>query len=105
VSTAEVLTTEVRTTGHSAANAVARIGSIIAPFLIVGHSSLTKKGLVMLAIHAITVICVSQLPETKGSHMGRISRGEIEEERSHDDDEVDDIQSDDSQSDDGLVLT
>jgi MFS family permease len=100
VSTAEVLTTEVRTTGHSAANAVARIGSIIAPFLIVGHSSLTQKGLVMLAIHAITVICVSQLPETKGSHMGRISTGEIEEERSQDDDEVADIQSDD-----GLVLT
>jgi MFS family permease len=97
VMTAEVLTTEVRTTGHSAANAVARIGSIIAPFLIVGNSSLTEKGLVMLAIHAMTVICVARLPETKGSHMGRNSGGEIEEERSHDDndDEVDDIQSDD----------
>jgi MFS family permease len=97
VMTAEVLTTEVRTTGHSAANAVARIGSIIAPFLIVGNSSLTEKGLVMLAIHGMTVICVARLPETKGSHMGRNSGGEIEEERSHDDndDEVDDIQSDD----------
>jgi hypothetical protein len=29
-----------------------------------------KKGLVMLVIHIGTVICVSQLPETKGSHMG-----------------------------------
>ena len=58
-------------TGHSAANAVARIGSITAPFLIEGKSSLLQKGFVMLAIHSITVICVSQLPETKGSHFGR----------------------------------
>mmetsp|Transcript_39921 Transcript_39921/g.96317 ORF Transcript_39921/g.96317 Transcript_39921/m.96317 type:complete len:533 (+) Transcript_39921:8-1606(+) len=70
ISTAEILTTEVRTTGHSAANAVARIGSIIAPFLVEGHSSLATKGLVMLGVHTMTVLCVSQLPETKGSHMG-----------------------------------
>jgi putative MFS transporter len=76
VSTAEILTTEVRTTGHSAANAVARIGSLFAPFLIEGHSSLTKKGFIMLAIHCITVACVSQLPETKGAHMGASSSPE-----------------------------
>lgn len=70
VSTAEILTTEVRTTGHSAANAVARIGSLSAPFLIEGDSSLTKKGFVMLVIHFITVACVSQLPETTGAHLG-----------------------------------
>jgi hypothetical protein len=71
VSTAEILTTEVRTSGHSAANAVARVGSLISPFLVQGHSSLVMKGLVMLAIHAGTVLCVSQLPETKGAHLGR----------------------------------
>lgn len=71
VSTAEILTTEVRTTGHSAANAVARIGSLFSPFLMQGHGSLLKKGLVMLAIHTGAVLCVSQLPETKGSHLGR----------------------------------
>jgi len=70
VSTAEILTTEVRTTGHSAANAVARIGSLFSPFLIQGHGSLIKKGLVMLAVHAGTVVFVSGLPETKGSRMG-----------------------------------
>ena len=80
VSTAEILTTEVRTTGHSAANAVARIGSLFSPFLIEGHSSLVKKGMVMLAIHAGTVICVSQLPETKGAHMGRAHHGDNETE-------------------------
>ncbi len=70
VSTAEILTTEVRTTGHSAANAVARIGSLFSPFLIQGHGSLIKKGLVMLLIHTGTVIFVSGLPETAGSRMG-----------------------------------
>ena len=74
-------------TGHSAANAVARIGSLTAPFLIEGKSSLLQKGLVMLAIHSITVFCVSQLPETKGSHFGRVhGNEEEEEEEDHDDD-------------------
>lgn len=68
-----------RSQGHSAANAVARIGSLFSPFLIQGHSSLVKKGFVMLAIHAVTVICVSQLPETKGAHMGRVHTEEIED--------------------------
>jgi MFS family permease len=86
VSTAEILTTEVRTTGHSAANAVARIGSLFAPFLIEGHSSLVKKGLVMLAIHAGTVLFVSQLPETKGSHMGRIAHVSTSDDDDDDDD-------------------
>eukprot|EP00934_Nitzschia_sp_Nitz4_P002900 Nitzschia sp. Nitz4//scaffold57_size113557//13151//14779//NITZ4_003982-RA/size113557-processed-gene-0.151-mRNA-1//-1//CDS//3329554819//2890//frame0 len=70
VSTAEILTTDVRTTGHSAANAIARIGSLFAPFLVQSDSSLARKGFIMLTIHLITVSCVSQLPETKGSHMG-----------------------------------
>ena len=70
VSTAEILTTEVRTTGHSAANAVGRIGALSSPFLIQGDASMVKKGLTMLVIHAGTVIFASMLPETKGSRMG-----------------------------------
>jgi len=70
VSTAEILTTEVRTTGHSAANAVARIGAIFSPFVIEGHGSLVKKGLIMLVIHAGTVMFISKLPETKGQRLG-----------------------------------
>jgi len=70
VSTAEILTTEVRTTGHSAANAVGRIGALSSPFLIQGDASMVKKGLIMLVIHAGTVIFASMLPETKGSRMG-----------------------------------
>ena len=75
VSTAEILTTEVRTTGHSAANAVARIGALVSPFVVQGNMPLVRMGLIMLVIHGVTVICISQLPETKGSHMGGISSG------------------------------
>lgn len=84
VSTAEILTTEVRTTGHSAANAVARIGSLCSPFLIEGHGSLVKKGMVMLTIHAATVFFVSQLPETKGSRLG-ISQEQVDDDGDSDD--------------------
>jgi len=84
VSTAEILTTDIRTTGHSAASAVARIGSLFSPFLIEGHSSLIKKGLVMLLVHAGTVYFTSQLPETKGSRMGLLQDHTIERDESND---------------------
>jgi hypothetical protein len=58
---------------------VAKLGSLFAPFLIQGHSSLVEKGIVMLAIHSVTVVCVSQLPETKGSHMGGPNPEHIED--------------------------
>jgi hypothetical protein len=73
------LSTLSTSAGHSAANAVARIGSLFSPFLIQGDISLVKKGFVMLAIHCVTVACVSRLPETKGSHMGREHTEEIED--------------------------
>ena len=57
------------TTGHSTANAVARIAAILCPFL-VEDSPLVVMGGIMLGIHVFAVLCVSQLPETKGSHMG-----------------------------------
>ena len=31
---------------------------------------LIRMGFVMLIVHGFTVLCVSQLPETKGSHLG-----------------------------------
>ncbi|GKY95332.1 hypothetical protein MPSEU_000495000 [Mayamaea pseudoterrestris] len=69
VGTAEILTTEVRTTGHSAANAVARIGAFVSPFVIADNSP-RNIGLVMLLVHLFTAACVSKLPETKGKSLG-----------------------------------
>jgi len=69
VSTAEVLPTEVRSTGHSSANAMARIGAFFSPFL-VDTVSLETLGIVMLFVHWFTAAMVFGLPETKGAHMG-----------------------------------
>lgn len=69
VMTAEVLSTEIRTTGHASANAVARLGAFFSPFL-VNILDLRSLGIVMLAVHWFTAACVSQLPETKGGQMG-----------------------------------
>lgn len=70
VTTAEMFGTEVRTTGHSSANAMARLAGIIAPFIIQSNIPLPIVGFILLCIHAITVAIVSQLPETKGKEMG-----------------------------------
>jgi hypothetical protein len=70
VSTAEILTTDVRGTGHSTANAMGRVGAFFCPFFIVGDVPLVKVGTAMLIIHSFTVFCVWKLPETKGHEMG-----------------------------------
>jgi putative MFS transporter len=70
VSTAEVLTTEVRGMGHSTSSAVGRIGSLFAPYLVVGRTPLYTLGIIMLLTHTFTVVCISQVPETKGRDMG-----------------------------------
>lgn len=73
VSTAEILTTEVRSTGHSTANALARLGAFCTPFIVQGSIPLTYVGLIMLLTHLFTALCVSKLPETKGRGMGSSS--------------------------------
>jgi MFS family permease len=88
VSTAEILTTDVRSTGHSTANAMARLGAFFCPFLVEGGMSLQRIGFIMLFVHAITVICVSKLPETKGKDMGA----------------TDDSNDDDQEEMDGIIL-
>jgi MFS family permease len=115
VSTAEILTTDIRTTGtflgptpwfvirwkllndllanplllrhsplcfslsgispgHSTANAIARIGGMLGPFLVEDARILTI-GVVIFIVRGISVFCVSGLPETKGSHhMGMVTK-------------------------------
>lgn len=71
------------TTGHAAANAVARIGALLSPFLIEGSTrslSLWQIGVVMLVVHGFAVLCVSQLPETKGRRLGHSESDELQVE-------------------------
>lgn len=70
VSTAEILPTEIRTTGHSSANAIGRTGAFITPYLVGTNNSLKQIGIIMLVIHFSTACCASYLPESKGKGLG-----------------------------------
>jgi len=80
VSTAEVLSTDIRTTGHSSANAMARIGAFFSPFLVEGSTPLPRIGLIMLFVHLFTAACTSGLPETMGRAMGAAEPNSVGDE-------------------------
>lgn len=70
ISTAEIYPTEIRSTGHSATNAVARLGGFVMPYILSGVASLQNIGFIMLFIHICTALSASCLPETKGLELG-----------------------------------
>lgn len=69
--TAELFSTEIRSTGHSAANAVARIGGFLSPYLVSGSAPLRIAGIVFLVVHFTAAFFTSRLPETKGVELGK----------------------------------
>lgn len=93
VSTAEILTTEIRTTGHSAANAVARLSGAFSPFILNlnGSTSYTNTGFIILLISIGTCFVTWNLPETKGQSMGAVQSNNLQTglHMSVDDDEED----------------
>lgn len=91
VSTAEVLTTDIRSTGHSVANALAKIGAFFCPYLVEGDTKLWKIGLSMFFVHTFTAFCISKLPETKGQDLGATEGGAatlVEQDEADLDDEL-----------------
>mmetsp|Transcript_9188 Transcript_9188/g.19611 ORF Transcript_9188/g.19611 Transcript_9188/m.19611 type:complete len:522 (+) Transcript_9188:142-1707(+) len=94
VSTAEILSTEIRTTGHSAANAMGRTGAFISPYLIGTNNPIKSVGSIMLVIQIFTAFCACHLPESKGREIGHT-------------DEIDDAEdiADDSAETDGNEMT
>mmetsp|Transcript_6521 Transcript_6521/g.14754 ORF Transcript_6521/g.14754 Transcript_6521/m.14754 type:complete len:537 (+) Transcript_6521:201-1811(+) len=79
VSTAEILPTEIRTTGHSAANAIGRTGAFISPYLVGTNNSLKAIGPIMLVIHLLTAWCSHYLPESKGKGLGHTADDDANE--------------------------
>lgn len=73
VSTSEILSTEIRTTGHSAANAIARIGGAVCPYIVSERTPLPTIGIIMLCVSIATSRFVFKLPETKGIGMGVVT--------------------------------
>ena len=72
VSTAEILSTSILATGHSAANAVSNIGGFLSPFVISESISPRAMGVVMLAVSILTGLAAWQLPETNGKALGEV---------------------------------
>lgn len=70
VSTAELLPTPIRTTGHSTANAVARLSGSFSPYIVSNATPLSVIGPIMLLISFLSSFLVRKLPETKGKRMG-----------------------------------
>ena len=70
VSTAEIMPTEIRTTGHSWSNAVARLAGAANPYLITEQRPYTVSGVIIMTISLATALVLSRLPETKGHSMG-----------------------------------
>jgi MFS family permease len=66
VHTPELFRTEVRATGHAAANAMSQIGAAIGPFIVYNLPSDFAIGLSIAIANTLCVICVLLLPETMG---------------------------------------
>ena len=86
VATAEILTTEIRTTGHSAANAVARLGGSFSPYLVTNTTPFPVIGITMLAVSLLTSLCTYNQPETLGKRMGAATVDPKEHKTAADDD-------------------
>jgi MFS family permease len=70
VSTTEILSTDIRATGHSAANAMGRMGGFFAPYIITEGNSIRVIGVVMFIVSIVTATISLQLPETQGKALG-----------------------------------
>jgi MFS family permease len=74
VSTAEMLTTDIRTTGHAAANAIARLGGSAFPFIVTERMPFWIIGTTILCVSISTSLNSWCLPETAGRTMGTNER-------------------------------
>ena len=85
VSTAEIMTTEIRSTGHSASNAVARLAGSLSPFLVRSSTGFNTIGVTMMAVSFMTALFVHHLPETNGQRLGEVTtQPETKEQENHD---------------------
>ena len=76
VTTAEIYSTEIRTSGHSVANALGRCGAFASPYLVRTSIPISSVGGIILAINAITAFSSFHLPETKGAEIGHVTKAE-----------------------------
>uniref|UniRef100_A0A7R9ZTC3 Major facilitator superfamily (MFS) profile domain-containing protein n=1 Tax=Craspedostauros australis TaxID=1486917 RepID=A0A7R9ZTC3_9STRA len=78
--TSELLPTDIRTTGHSAANAAGRMGGFAAPYLITPGIAPSSIGMLMMGIGLFTCFMSALLPETSGKALGEATTTVIVED-------------------------
>jgi len=76
ISTAEIYSTEIRSTGHSVANVMCRLSAFCCPF-VVESASLRKVAFIMVFVHLLGVISGALLPETKDVALGALAKAEF----------------------------
>ena len=72
ISTAEIMTTSVRTTGHSVVYATGRIGGFLCPLVVKTTVPLSIVALVVSLFGFGTAVSVWSLPETTGKALGKV---------------------------------
>jgi hypothetical protein len=82
VSTSEILSTEIRATGHGSANAMARLGGFFCPYIINESTPLNAIGIFIFAVSVLTAKIAWQLPETAGLKMGEVNTTTAEDSTS-----------------------
>jgi hypothetical protein len=67
VATPELFPTDIRTVGHSSCTAVQKLGSFLAPYLVLSNQGALSIGIVLGVLNAIAAVVVHLLPETTGT--------------------------------------
>ncbi len=88
VITVEIFSTDIRSTGHGATNAMARFGGFLSPYVVASYWSYRQIGITMLLFHLFIAFCASQLPETKGVQLGKVLKSDSDDNISVDHREV-----------------
>lgn len=70
ISVAEIMTTDVRTTGHSVVFAAGRVGGFLCAYVVNASTPLGIIAIVVLGIALFCTACIACLPETKGVALG-----------------------------------
>ena len=70
VSTSEIFSTEIRTTGHGVSNAMARLGGFFCPYIISEQTPIQYVGWCIFAVCLVSAGFSWYLPETAGQSLG-----------------------------------
>ena len=66
VASPELYKTDIRATGHSICNAVARVGAMISPFIVLSSLNIQTVGVVLCVTNLLAAAAAKCTPETAG---------------------------------------